>query len=421
MFDEGLESLPEGIESMSSGTELAAALAKVDVFRLSEFDRVVFLKAQARQLAHRYAEFCQTMVAVAQAVSQAVREDGVPGDPHGYASDEIRSALSLTRRAAEHELSLAWSLVVQRPAVWKALWEGRIDQRRAAVICEETEHLSDADATRFSEGVLEEAEQLTTGQLRARLRRRIIEYDPGLAKTRYEKALEERALLARHNEDGSADLAGCRMDGIRTLGVFNRIDRLARKVKTADDPRTIDQVRADIFLDLLEGRSYPEEPESSPRGVVDIRVDLSTLIGLDENPGEIPGWGPVIADIARQVAARQQDGEWRITVTDPDSGAVSWDGTTRRRPTVAQKRYVQARHPTCVFPGCRVPAGKSDLNHLTPYSQGGATLAAELIPLCRHDHRLVHQGGWRVGRLDPRTYEWTSPLDHRYIVEVHPP
>jgi hypothetical protein len=34
-------------------------------------------------------------------------------------------------------------------------------------------------------------------------------------------------------------------------------------------------------------------------GTVDITVDLRTLLGLTEEPGELGGWGPVIADIAR--------------------------------------------------------------------------------------------------------------------------
>src|SRR5690606_29338277 len=81
---------------------------------------------------------------------------------------------------------------------------------------------------------------------------------------------------------------------------------------------------------------------SGRRPVVDIRVDLETLVGLAERAGEIPGWGPVIADIARRLVEQQPDGEWRGVVTDPDTGAVLADGTTRRRPTAAQRRYLQA-------------------------------------------------------------------------------
>ena len=72
---------------------------------------------------------------------------------------------------------------------------------------------------------------------------------------------------------------------------------------------------------------------------MDITVDLATLTGLSEVPGEIPGWGPVIADIARQVALANEGGEWRFTVTDPDNGQVVLERdhpeTTQRQPNAA--------------------------------------------------------------------------------------
>ena len=86
------------------------------------------------------------------------------------------------------------------------------------------------------------------------------------------------------------------------------------------------------------------------------------------------GYGPVVADVARRVAATQVGSEWRVAVTHPDSGALLWDGTTKRRPSTAQRRYVEARSPTCVFPGCRMPATRSDIDHVIDHSQGGPTL-----------------------------------------------
>ena len=76
----------------------------------------------------------------------------------------------------------------------------------------------------------------------------------------------------------------------------------------------MDQRRADVAVDLLTGHSKP-----LGRGMVDLTVDLRTLFGLAEDPGELGGWGPVVADIARQVTDRQTDGRWQATVID-DNG-----------------------------------------------------------------------------------------------------
>ena len=156
------------------------------------------------------------------------------------------------------------------------------------------------------------------------------------------------------------------------------------------------------------------------RGVVDVRVDLTTLVQLDDNPADIPGWGPVIADIARQVVTEQEGAEWRFTVTDPDTGQVVHNGITRRRPKAGQRRDVEARHQACVFPGCRMPARDSDLDHRRAWFDGGPTEEANLAPLCRNDHLLKHNG-WRVEKIGPGVFGWTSPLGLAYVVESRPP
>ena len=59
---------------------------------------------------------------------------------------------------------------------------------------------------------------------------------------------------------------------------------------------------------------------------------LSTLLGHDDHPGEIPGLGPIPATHARAVVADQRRAEWRWAITDA-GGRLLFDGITRRRPT----------------------------------------------------------------------------------------
>jgi hypothetical protein len=103
-----------------------------------------------------------------------------------------------------------------------------------------------------------------------------------------------------------------------------------------------------------------------------------------------------------------------VSVTDPESGQVVWNGTTRRRPSSTERRYVLARRPVCVFPGCRIPARDSDLDHTEDFAKGGRTHPHNLGPLCRHHHRLKHQAGWKLEQPTPGKFIWTSPLGHTY-------
>ena len=101
-----------------------------------------------------------------------------------------------------------------------------------------------------------------------------------------------------------------------------------------------------------------------------VRVGLGTLLGLDESPGEIAGWGTVPAPVARTIVAGQLKCEWRFAILDAD-GKLLFDGVTRRRPTsiAPQERGVgqgergvgQARVPGGVGQA-RVPGGIVELH-----------------------------------------------------------
>jgi hypothetical protein len=252
------------------------------------------------------------MNSVAEAVAEAAGGDVELAQD--VAASEIRAALAWTRRAADAQLDLARDLVERHPRVWQALYAGRIDLARARVVVDQTSHLDQETARRVAEVALERAGGETTGQLRARIRRLVIAVDPDSARERYETRLVDRRVVIEATDAGTANLLGLDLPPADANAALRRINRMARSAKTAEDPRTIDQIRADILLDLLNGRDPSQKLGDG--AVVDIRVDLTTLTGLDDNPAEIPGWGPVISDVARQVAVEQDRAQWQVTVTD---------------------------------------------------------------------------------------------------------
>lgn len=82
----------------------------------------------------------------------------------------------------------------------------------------------------------------------------------------------------------------------------------------------------------------------------------------------------------------------------------------RRTRTIppALRRALEARDHGCRFPGCGLRF--TDGHHVKHWADGGETSLGNTLLLCRHHHRLVHEGGWRVrwwgpGRpvfIDPR-------------------
>ena len=178
------------------------------------------------------------------------------------------------------------------------------------------------------------------------------------------------------------------------------------------EPRTRDQLRADVLTDLLLGpqpigeHTHAANPTAVPdrcgtsalhvdsvqeadgptrasRPEIQVIVALSTLLGLTDDPAEVPGLGPIPAEVARSLAA---DGTWRAWIADA-TGAVTCTGSRGYVPSAALARLVRAREPHCRFPGCRQPATRCDLDHAVPWPHG-ATTPENLGPLCRRHHNF---------------------------------
>lgn len=412
MFD--TEGIPKGLDGMAPGPVLGAILTSIDVTRVSGHDRVVVLRAHQRMASHYQAQVYADMAAVTEAAEAMTDDPEIAADT---AASEVRAALRLTRRASDAELELARDLNGRLPGVWSALARGDIDLRRARTIAYGTSHLDDDVAAIVANRVLSDAPDLTTGQLRARLRRICMEADPEDAVRRYRDAVSERRLVTAAGPDGTAMLAGLDLPPHRVQAVCTHINRLALSLGREGETRTIDQLRADIFLDLLMGRSDQFEGKGS---TIEIRVDLATLAELSDRPGDLAGYGPVVADIARRVARERPRATWRYAATD-DGGGLAAVGTTRRRPNIDQRRRVESRNSTCVFPGCRMPASQCDLDHIVPWAKSNRTDTGELAPLCRHDHRLRHATGWDYRPIAGDRYEWISPMGHTYLGGKSPP
>ena len=408
--------IPKGLAEISPGAFLGGILESIDRDSLSGQERVELMRAERRQAAHYQAGSYASMVAVARSTAEALPADLPQEMVEDSTAGEIQAALTLTRRSALTQLDFATTLITDYPDLWRRLSDGSLDVPRVMVIVNQTSHLETKVRELVTTEILTTAPRLTTGQIRARLARLIISVDPDSARLRYREGLEARRVVVDANPDGTANLCGWSLPAAHTQAVMRRVNRLARSLKTKEETRSIDQLRADVFLDLLRGHAHPNRAD---RGVVDLKVDLTTLAGLNDNPGQIPGWGPVLADIARQVVQEQTDSEWRITITDPDGQPVIVT-TTSRRPTKFQRRLVEARNPTCIFPGDRTPAADCDLDHTHAWSHGGPTSSNNLGPCCRHHHRLK-DAGWKLEMITPGHYQWTSPLGHTYSVGPDPP
>ncbi len=147
---------------------------------------------------------------------------------------------------------------------------------------------------------------------------------------------------------------------------------------------------------------------------VHVTVPISTLLGLDDRPGELDGYGPITAETARRVAAH---GTWRRLLTDPATGALLDYGTTRYSPPTDLVEHVHARDITCRFPTCARPARLCQFDHTIPAgSPGWSTSAGNGGPLNAGCHNGKTHTGWHLEQPEPGRFIWTAPTGHTYEV-----
>jgi len=415
--------IPPGLDAVVPGPVLAGWLSSIDVSLLSPFDRVVVLKAHDRLVSHFQAQRYRDMVAMADAEADLSADaGGLCHDADEAAGAEVGAALTLTRRGADIEMSFALELFRRLPRLAAMLEAGVIDGARARVIERATGHLTDTGAQDVLDAVADVAPTMTSGGLRAKIRKACIETDPDDARDRYEAAVEGRKVVMMPTDAGAANLSGLDMAPDRVQAAMGRINTIARSMRGSGETRSMDQLRADVYLDILNGVDH----HTTGQGIVELTVDGATLAGFNDHPGDLAGYGPVIADVARRIATAQADTKCRITITNTadgkqgnDDGATKTD-TTRRYPTAAQRRRIETRDPVCVFPGCRTPSTRSDIDHILAVQDGGATTDDNLAPLCRYHHRIKHDHGWTYTRLPNGDYQWTSPTGHTYR-KIRPP
>jgi hypothetical protein len=173
-------------------------------------------------------------------------------------------------------------------------------------------------------------------------------------------------------DDGLAELRLIHTaDAIHAL--WTRIDAAARLLPT-DDPRSRDQQRADLTIDaILAGIPADSLPQlQGRRPSIQVVVTATTLLGYDDQPADLAGYGAITAQHARELAA-DPTGTWRGLLTDPNTGHLLDAGTATYRPSQHLVDFLTARDDECVFPTCHQPAQRCEIEHCLPFDSGGPT------------------------------------------------
>lgn len=468
------------VATLLPGPELARLLTTVDPAEVTDWTLVELVDAAVRQ--ESWARAVAASLAAALAGRECMRPRGVttraPLRVEDVAGTELAFRLSWSQRAAARLVRTGRAFDGVLADTGAALARGTVDAPRAQAVVDRLADVPVPVALAAQDEVLPRAAGRTVSQVRADLERALIRTDPAEAVARRERARSgrrvDRPVVLPNGMAGLWAVLPA-PDAVRVHGI---LDAAARAARAAGDPRTLDQLRADGLTDLFlhdtcparaagapgapdtavraddaapaddppgpdgaPGTGGPPAPGSAgcsdgprpcgcparprPTALVRVTVALSTLLGLDERPADLAGYGALDAVAARALAL---GGVWQRVVTDDLSGTVLDLGRTRYRPTAALAEHVRVRDRTCVRPGCDVPAESCDLDHTEPFhprrgsgDRGGTTSAGNLDPLCRRDHRYKTEGVLRLRQRRPGEFDWLTPTGHHYAVRPEPP
>ena len=430
------------------GIKTLGGLILIDPQELSPAARIDYLAALERQSSWLQAAMQRAIVAVA-GIHEG-KSDGPCAGVDEAEREDISSALRLSAGTAQMRIDVARTLVNHLPNTCSALATGELSAAHATVIARETaaairDGLSEFAIFSIEEKAIAHAEFHTPSQVALQVRSAIAKFAPATFEEVVEKARDSRRVSCYNDVDGMstvvailpAEDAQTVMKAIEAFIVkgasaikissglsdagdtdADNSDARSADMKRADagnsDGRSADMKRADALTSLagfaLAASSQDIELHRRPI-TVNVTIDLPTLLGLSENPGQLAGYGAIPASVARALAS---DGKWKRFITDPQTGALLDYGRETYQPPQALIDFLIARDRTCRFPGCRRSAALSDLDHAQSWDEGGTTSLDNLGALCRRHHVLKTHGGWNIESRADGSCTWTSPLGKIY-------
>jgi hypothetical protein len=432
------------------GIKTLGGLIAIDPQDLSPAARIDYLAALERQSSWLQAAMQRAIVAVA-GISEG-KSDGPFTGVDEAEREDVSSALRLSAGTAQMRIDVARTLVNHLPNTCSALATGELSAAHATVIARETaaairDGLSEFAIFSIEEKAIAHAEFHTPSQVALQVRNAIAKFAPATFEEVVEKARDSRRVSCYNDVDGMstvvailpAEDAQTVMKAIEAFIIKgssefkksgnsaisdarNKSDRndVSCDVagKTSDsrnsDTRSADMKRADALTSLagFALAASSEDVALHRRPItVNVTIDLPTLLGLCENPGQLAGYGAIPASVARALAS---DGKWKRFITDPQTGALLDYGRETYQPPQALIDFLIARDRTCRFPGCRRSAALSDLDHAQGWEEGGTTSLDNLGALCRRHHQLKTHGGWSIESRADGSCTWTSPLGKIY-------
>ncbi|MGE2688782.1 HNH endonuclease [Mycolicibacterium pulveris] len=348
---------------------------------------------------------------------------GVPRSRRGHG---LASEVALARREAPtcggRHLGFAKALVFEMPYTLAALECGALSEWRATLIVRESACLSVEDRQSLDAEMCADVAGLDGwGDKRIEAEAKKIAYrlDPQAVVDRMAKAEKDRNVSVRPAPDSMTYVTAL-LPVAQGVGVYAALKRAA---DTTFDDRSRSQVMADTLVERVTGRPA----EQAEPVAVNLVISDQTLLGDDEHPAVVDGYGPIPASVARKVVAaavadKKSVATLRRLYRHPKSGAlIAMESRARRFPK-ALATFIGLRDQRCRTPYCDAPIRHRD--HALPHHRGGPTDRVNGLGTCARCNYAKEAPGWQVrgSEVDgAHEADYITPTGARYHSKAPPP
>jgi len=140
------------------------------------------------------------------------------------------------------------------------------------------------------------------------------------------------------------------------------------------------------------GENAPVSGTKAERYQVLLHVDAKTLSegGSGLGQSELEDGTRVSAETSRRLSCDASV----VEICHGRDGSVLDVGRKTRTIPPSVRRALEVRDRGCRFPGCGLRF--TDAHHTKHWADGGVTKLNNLLLLCGHHHRLLHEEGWKI-------------------------
>lgn len=155
----------------------------------------------------------------------------------------------------------------------------------------------------------------------------------------------------------------------------------------------------DALLDALALASEDDAGDTTgaDRHTLVLQAPADALAGGDDPRPIVPVEGPRrrLPSMSPATLRRLACDAGIVLVATDERGTPIDVGRRHRRLTPALRRALRLRDASCRFPGCSA-SRHLHAHHVVHWADGGPTDLANLVLICSHHHRVVHEEGWTV-------------------------